>query len=404
GVRKTTDNLEAYDAVLRGVASYFRTTKEDNLQAQQLFETAIALDPQYAEAYVRLGWTYYLEWGWRWSSDPHTLERAFAQAQQALVRDDSSALAHGLLGALYAAKGQYDQALAEIAQALALDPNAADTYSLRAEVLNYAGRADEALRMVEHAMRLNPRSPPGYYLHNLGWAYFSLGRYTDAIATLNSLLARYPNWWSAYHILSLSYLLQWTAQQNPDPHTLVHAVEAAQRTITLHPSHVIGHALLGTAYMMQRQYDQAIAEAKQVIAFGPNVAGGYALLADILSRIGRADEALGMVEQALRREPLFADSHLAWVGSAYYFAGKPELAIAPLQRYLRRYPQSLSVHLTLAAAYSEVGQEAEAQKEIAEVLRINPNFSLEVHKEREPLKDHATLERHIAVLRKAGLK
>jgi hypothetical protein len=37
-------------------------------------------------------------------------------------------------------------------------------------------------------------------------------------------------------------------------------------------------------------------------------------------------------------------------------------------------------------------------------LRINPKFSLEVHKERVPIKDPATLERHIAALHKAGLK
>ena len=43
-------------------------------------------------------------------------------------------------------------------------------------------------------------------------------------------------------------------------------------------------------------------------------------------------------------------------------------------------------------------------KEAAEVLRLNPNFSLEVHKQRMPIKDPAVLERHIAALRKAGLK
>ena len=50
-MRKTTDNLEAYDAYLRGVEYYYRFTKEDNLQARELFERAIALDPPYAEAY-----------------------------------------------------------------------------------------------------------------------------------------------------------------------------------------------------------------------------------------------------------------------------------------------------------------------------------------------------------------
>jgi hypothetical protein len=58
----------------------------------------------------------------------------------------------------------------------------------------------------------------------------------------------------------------------------------------------------------------------------------------------------------------------------------------------------------LAVIYSEVGQAAEARAEAAEVLRLNPNFSLEVHRQRSPIKDPAVLERHLAALRKTGLK
>jgi hypothetical protein len=58
----------------------------------------------------------------------------------------------------------------------------------------------------------------------------------------------------------------------------------------------------------------------------------------------------------------------------------------------------------LAAVYSELGKDAEARAETAEVLRINPEFSLEVHRQRMPIKDPAVLERHLAALRRAGLK
>jgi hypothetical protein len=71
---------------------------------------------------------------------------------------------------------------------------------------------------------------------------------------------------------------------------------------------------------------------------------------------------------------------------------------------LARYPNIRGAHLTLAAVYSELGQTAEAQAEVAEVLRLNPKFSLEAHRLRMPIKNPAMLERHIAALRKAGLK
>ena len=111
------------------------------------------------------GWvgTYYIEWLWRWSADPQTLERAFALVQQAVALDDSLPLAHSLLSMVYAQKQQYDQAIAEGERAIALDPNNADSYAMQAEMLNFAGRPEDALRAMEQAMRLNPRYPPFTY-------------------------------------------------------------------------------------------------------------------------------------------------------------------------------------------------------------------------------------------------
>jgi TolB-like protein/class 3 adenylate cyclase len=117
-VRKHTDNLDAYDAVLRAVEYATHYTKEAYAQARQMYEQAIALDPQYADAYAGLGWTYYMDWFWRWSADPQTLERAVALGQQALALDRSPPKAHSLLSRVYALQQQYDQALAESEQAM----------------------------------------------------------------------------------------------------------------------------------------------------------------------------------------------------------------------------------------------------------------------------------------------
>src|SRR5262249_24094761 len=162
--RRHTDNLEAYDAFLRGKDYCCRFTKEATAQARQLFAKAVALDPQYPEAYEWLGWTYWLEWLFGWSADPQTLERAFALAQQALALDDALPGPHLLLSQVYGLKQQYDQAIAEGERAIALDPNNADSYHAQAEVLSFAGRPADALRAIEQAMRLNPHYPPPYLL------------------------------------------------------------------------------------------------------------------------------------------------------------------------------------------------------------------------------------------------
>jgi adenylate cyclase len=410
-VHKTTENLEAYESVLRGLEYFYRSTREGNAQARQLFAHAITLDPAYAEAYARLGWTYHLEQAIPWSPGPQTLERAFELAHTALALDDSLPWTHILLGWLYIDTQQYEQALAAAARASALDPNNVDSYLMQANVLLGMGRPEEALHAMGQAIRLNPHYPV-WYAHTLGWAYILTGRYAEAITAQKTALLRNPNHVSSYVRLAGSYLWQWADQQSLDAQTLAQALAAAQQAVALDDSWFIGHRVLGAVYLWHKQYEQAIAEAERDIALAPNndapygKACGAALLAETLVRAGRPEEGLRMVEQVLRcKTPFQADyPTLLTVGVIYALAGRPEEAIAPLQRFLTHYPNMLGPHLTLAAVYSALGREAEARAEAAEVLRLNPHFSLEVYRQRQPIKDPARLERHLAALRWAGLR
>ena len=117
------------------------------------------------------------------------------------------------------------------------------------------------------------------------------------------------------------------------------------------------------------------------------------------------EEAVHVGERALRLKALPVDDRCLYgVATAYARAGRLEEAAKLHLRLLQQFPNFLGSHLDLAALYSELGREAEAQAAAAEVLRLNPHFSLEVHQQRVPLKDPAILERYIAALRKAGLK
>jgi tetratricopeptide (TPR) repeat protein len=326
-----------------------------------------------------------------------------ALAQQAVALEDSSPRAHSSLSWAYTQHQQYDQAIAEGARAIALDPNHADSYVFQAEALNFAGRPEEALRAVEQAMRLNPRYP-FLYLFELGWAYHLTGRYAEAIAAHQNVISRNPNFMYSYINLASSYFLQWISQQSPAGQTLEPAVAAAQRALVLNDSFPMNHVLLGTLLLHQQQYDQALAEMERAVALGPTEALSYASLALVLGFMGRAEEALEVAAQALRLKSFSADDYLVSVGIAYSLAGRAEEAIALLKRFLGRYPNRLDAHLALAGIYGGVGQTAEARAEAAEVLRLTPHFSLEVHRQRAPFKDPAVLEQSLAALRKAGLK
>jgi len=116
---------------------------------------------------------------------------------------------------------------------------------------------------------------------------------------------------------------------------------------------------------VQKQYDHALAEMERAIALDSALADGYAALAIVLSHMGRPEEALRAAEQALRLKPNGVNKYLYVIGTAYAVAGRPEAALTPLQRSVGRYPNLLGAHLELAAVYSELGREAEAQAEAA---------------------------------------
>jgi tetratricopeptide (TPR) repeat protein len=83
--------------------------------------------------------------------------------------------------------------------------------------------------------------------------------------------------------------------------------------------------------------------------------------------------------------------------------GRYDEALEILKRAVIRWPNHLPTHQYLAAIYTELGQETEAQAELAEVLRINPKHSLD-EMSNYPYKDPAYLVRLRGHMRKAGLK
>ncbi len=203
-VRQTTDNLEAYDDFLRGLEFFWNTTRDGNAKAREMFEKAIELDAKYARAYAFLGYSYWRDWTWQWSHDPHTLDRAFQLEQQAIALDDSLPVAHMGLGEVYLFRKQYDNATAEAERAIALDLNSAVGYKALAEIMGMSGKPAEAIGLAEKAMRLDPWNRD-LYLFFEGESYTQMGRYEQAIPILKRHLASYPNSWGAHGMLVVDY-------------------------------------------------------------------------------------------------------------------------------------------------------------------------------------------------------
>jgi len=203
--RRKAANPEAYEYFLRGLEIYRSFTKEDNAQARRLWEKAAELDPDYAQAWLQIGWTHYRDGRFGWTDTPaKSLAYAEELAQKTLAMDDSMPEAFSLLSVVFMARRQHDKAVAYGEKALALAPNLADLTATIGVTFLYSGRPDETIKLVRKAMRLSPYYP-GWYLPVLGLAYRLTGQYEKAIEALESWRTR-ANPRSDLPHLSLAYI------------------------------------------------------------------------------------------------------------------------------------------------------------------------------------------------------
>ena len=148
-----------------------------------MFQRAIALDPEFAEAHRWIALTLIDSWLlWGEPLEPN-LQLAVAAGQKAVMLDPNDAGNRWVYGYLLVRGDQWAEAEAEFAVALKLDPNNADTWAMLSELMVLSGRPNDALANIEKALRLNPH-PPGWYYWFLGQSQYLDRQYDRAALTL----------------------------------------------------------------------------------------------------------------------------------------------------------------------------------------------------------------------------
>lgn len=192
-----TKNLEAWECVRLGMDVVSRGTLEGLREAQRLCKKALDLDPNYAMAWVTLGWAHHhgVDVGLGHASE-ESREAALGSAldcgKRALDLDPTSADAYSLLSLCYLSKGEYDQAIAMSERSVALAPNNANLLALTAIVQNKSGRPEKSLELIKKAMRLCPVYP-GWFLSALGTAYRLTGQTDSAIGAFEAAIKRHAD-------------------------------------------------------------------------------------------------------------------------------------------------------------------------------------------------------------------
>ena len=194
--RKPTENLDAYDYYLRGLARAGRRTIEGNGEALQLFCKAIELDRGLACAYGMAAWCYLQRKARGWMTN-HVQESAeairLARKAVHLGGDDPVALCMG--GYILAfISHEFDDAAAFIDRGLAVNPNLAQAWVLSSWLRVWRGEPDLALDHIAQAMRLSPVDPSLYtMLGATAYAHFLAGRYEAASLYAERAMRINPN-------------------------------------------------------------------------------------------------------------------------------------------------------------------------------------------------------------------
>jgi adenylate cyclase len=190
---RQTSDLEAYQAWLQGREHFFNFTKNDMVEAQELYEKALALDPDFATAWASLGSTHVEQARYQWVEDTAAAwARADEAAQKSLAIDGANPYAFSLLGTLEESRGNLAEAVALSEKAAAFAPSDATiNFSLGARLTLIAAKPKEGLDSITKAMRLNP-SHPAVFLEGAGWANYTLGDYDKALAAFEEYHKRNP--------------------------------------------------------------------------------------------------------------------------------------------------------------------------------------------------------------------
>ena len=213
-----------------------------------------------------------------------------------------------------------------------------------------------------------------------------------------------PEYAAPYAGLSMTYYREWLWGWSSDPRVMEKASQLAKKAISLDDSYAGAYRVMSMIYLWKdRQHEQAIAAAEKAIALDPNYAAGYTTLAESLKFAGKPEKVVELMDKAMRLNPRYSPWYLFQSGSSKYYLGQYDEALALLKKAVIHLRNHLPTHEYLAAIYTEFGMEEEARAEVAEILRITPNYTLELL-EKSPYKNQEYLERLRGHLRKAGLK
>ncbi len=252
------------------------------------------------------------------------------------------------------------------------NPDALEAYYRGWQALFGTSNADifRSQQHFEETIRLEPESPLGYAL--AAWTHF----------------------WAIFRGLTADTEL-----------ALEHATDLARKAVEMEDITGLPHLMMGLIHLQKSEHDKALAEAEQAVLDRPSCDLSYAAKGFILNYLGRTTEAVELANYAIRLAPVHSPPFYQVVlAGALYGSGRLEEAIGVAEEALRKDRQYLDALVILAASKVALNRMDEAAEIANRIRQSKPDFSLENFARTQPYRNPDSLDQLLGALRKAGLR
>ncbi len=375
--RRPTENGEAYLAFMQGHEMFYRADKfrSNTEKAEQLFEKATQLDPNFAGAFAALARVH--EWSYRdFDPTPARKEKAQAAAVEALRLQPSLPEAHLAMGFYYYyCERDYQGALNEFAIAKLSLPNSPEVYMAIGAIERRQGKWKESTANLEKAATLSPKD--SWVLQNLGDNYYANKNFETAEKIFDRAIEAAPQSLGP-RAEKANLAVAWKGDLS------VMEKELTQLPAGVDPDGLVTFSRM-QLFLLQRKFTDALALIKQspqeIFHYDKPreffEGAIYAFLNDKEKAVAAFERARPVAENALRESPDDASRHII-LGLILAGLGQKEAAMAEGKRAVELLPESQDalegpkMTVALAQIYAWTGESDQALQLLEHSLSI-PN-------------------------------
>jgi adenylate cyclase len=192
-------------------------------------------------------------------------------------------------------------------------------------------------------------------------------------AGLESAVLTAPDYADAWAMLSVVYTGEYASGYNARPNPLGRALDAARRAVAAAPASHLAHQALAQALFFRRELQPFRVAAERAVELNPMDGCTKAFMGTLMAFAGDWERGCATAERGMRLNP----NYPGWYRFAgFYNAYRKRDYRAALDIALRiNVPGFFHTHAALAAAHAQLGESAEAERAVQDLLAGNPDFA-----------------------------